>query len=81
MAMNEVNVTKLRQNLSAYLARARRGERIKITSRGTVIAELAPPAPSHEEAAAARARLRLSVRRYDRPIEPVIDPGEWDANR
>ncbi|MBI2316885.1 MAG: hypothetical protein HYU75_07710, partial [Betaproteobacteria bacterium] len=30
---------------------------------------------------AARARLRGSVRRYDRPLDPVIDPAEWDANR
>jgi prevent-host-death family protein len=79
--MKEVNVTKLRQNLPAYLARVRRGERIKVTSRGAVIAELAPAAPSPDEAAAARARLRGSVRRYDRPLEPVIDPGEWDMNR
>jgi prevent-host-death family protein len=79
--MKEVNVTKLRQNLPAYLARVRRGERIKVTSRGAVVAELAPPVPSPDEAAAARARLRGSVRRYDRPLEPVIDPGEWDMNR
>jgi len=78
--MKEVNVTKLRQNLPAYLARVRRGERIKVTSRGTVIAELAPPAPSPDAVAAARARLRGSVRRYERPLEPVIDPGEWDMN-
>jgi len=34
-----------------------------------------------DEAAAARARLRGSVRRYERPLDPVIDPGEWDANK
>ena len=79
--MKKVNVTELRQNLPAYLARVRRGERIKVTSRGTVIAELAPPAPSPDEAAAARARLRGSVRRYEWPLEPVIDPSEWDVNR
>jgi len=79
--MTEVNVTKLRQNLPAYLARVRRGERIKVTSRGTVIAELAPPAPSPGEVAAARARLRGSVRRYERPLEPVIDPAAWHLNR
>ena len=77
----EINVTELRQNLPAYLARVRRGERIKITSRGTLIAELAPPAPSPEAAGAARSRLRGSVRRYDRPLEPAIEPGEWDMNR
>ncbi len=79
--MKEVKVTELRQNLPAYLARVRRGERLRVTSRGKVIAELAPPAPSPDEVAAARARLRGSVLRYDRPLEPVIDPGEWDMNR
>jgi hypothetical protein len=49
--------------------------------RGKAIAELAPPTPSQDEIAAARARLRNSVRRFDRPTEPVIDPEDWDANR
>ncbi len=77
----DVKVTELRQNLPGYLARVRRGERIRVTSRGRVVAELAPPAAGPDEIAAARARLRASVRRYDRPLEPVIDPGEWDMNR
>jgi len=81
MPMKKVNVTELRQNLPGYLARVRRGERIKVTSRGQVVAELAPPAPSPDDVAAARARLRDSVRRYERPLEPIIDPGEWDMNR
>jgi prevent-host-death family protein len=79
--MKEVNVTELRQNLPAYVARVRRGERIRVTSRGRVVAELAPPAASPDAAAEARARLQGSVRRYERPLEPVIDPGEWDVNR
>ena len=79
--MNEVKVTDLRQNLPAYLARVRRGERIRVTSRGKVVAELAPPAAEPDEVASARARLRGSVKKYERPLEPVIDPGEWDVNR
>jgi len=79
--MKEVNVTKLRQNLPGYLARVQRGERIKITSRGKVVAELAPPVPSPDMVAAARTRLRGSVRHYKRPLEPVIDPDEWDMHR
>jgi len=79
--MKEVNVTELRQNLPAYLAQVQRGERIQVSSRGKVIAELAPPAPSADEAAAARARLRGSVLRYERPLDSVIDPSEWDVNR
>ena len=79
--MKDVKVTELRQNLPSYIARVRHGERVRITSRGKVIAELAPPAASKKDAEAARARLRGSVVRYDRPFEPVIDPKEWDANR
>ena len=79
--MKEVKVTELRQNLPAYLARVRRGERVRVTSRGKVIAELAPPAPSASESAAAWQRLRGTVLRFERPTEPVFDPKEWDVNR
>ena len=48
---------------------------------GRPIAELGPPNPGPDQAAAARARLRGSVVRYDRPLDPVIDPAEWDVNR
>jgi prevent-host-death family protein len=78
--VKDVNVTELRQNLPDYLARVRRGERIRVTSRGKVVAEITPPAASPDRVAAARRRLRGSVRRYDRPLEPVIAPGEWEMN-
>lgn len=79
--MEEVKVTELRQNLPEYLAKVKRGQRVRVTSRGKVVAELAPPSASREEVTAARARLRGSVLKYDKPTEPVIDPGEWDANK
>lgn len=79
--MSDVNVTELRQNLPAYLAKVRRGQRIKVTSRGQVIAEIVPAAPSTDAAEAARARLRGSVVKYERPLEPVFDPTEWEMNR
>jgi prevent-host-death family protein len=79
--MGNVKISELRQNLPAYLARVRRGERVQVTSRGKVVAELAPPSASRKDAEAARARLRGSLVRYDRPTEPVIAPDEWEANR
>jgi len=79
--MKDVKVTVLRRNLPEYLARVRRGERLRITSRGRVIAEIVPPSPARDEAQAARERLRGSVRRYQRPLQPVIDPDEWDELR
>lgn len=79
--MADVNVTELRQRLPAYLSRVRRGERIQVTSRGKVIAEIAPPPPSTSDAAPARSRLRGTLVRYEGPTEPVFDPEEWDVNR
>ena len=79
--MKDVKVTLLRQKLADYLARVRRGERLRVTSRGRAIAELAPPSAAKDGAEAARARLRGSVRRYEHSLAPVINPAEWDANR
>jgi prevent-host-death family protein len=79
--MSTVNVTDLRQNLPSYLKQVQKGQRIRITSRGKVIAELAPPRPAGDAAKAARALLKGSVRRYDRPFEPASPPEEWDVNR
>jgi len=79
--MDDINVTELRQNLPAYLAKVRRGQRIKVTSRGQVIAEIVPPTADKGEADAARARLRGSVLKYDRPLEPVFDSVEWEMDR
>ena len=79
--MTDVNVTELRQNLPAYLAKARKGHHIRVTSRGKVIAELGPPSTRPDDAEAARTRLRGSVVRFDDPLAPAIDPSEWDMER
>jgi prevent-host-death family protein len=79
--MSDVNVTDLRQHLPAYLARVRKGERLRVTSRGKVIAEIGPPVADPDRASAARARLRGSLLHYESPFEPVIPPGEWEMNR
>lgn len=79
--MKEVKVTELRQNLPTYLARVKKGERVRVTSRGKAIAEIVPPGPTKSESDAARARLRGSVLRFDRPTDPIIDPSEWEVNR
>jgi prevent-host-death family protein len=79
--MKHVKVTELRQNLPAYLARVGRGERVRVTSRGKVIAEISPPSASAEEGQAARQRLRGSVVRFDRPLDPVIEPEDWEMDR
>jgi prevent-host-death family protein len=79
--VSDVNVTDLRQNLPAYLERARRGERIRVTSRGEVIAEISPPKATQREVETIRSQLRGSVVHYELPTEPAYDPKEWSANR
>lgn len=76
-----VNITELRRNLPAYLKRVRQGERIQVTSRRQVVAELAPPLATADEAALARKQLRGSVVRYTDPLEPALAAEEWMANR
>lgn len=79
--MGDVKVSRLRQDLPAYLAKVARGERVRVTLRGKPIAEIVPPTTAGAEAEAARTRLRGSVLRFERPLDPVIDPAEWRMNR
>lgn len=79
--MTDVNVTDLRQNLPSYLERARRGEHIRVTSRGEVIAEISGPKASEDEAKLIRRRLRGSVVHYESPTEPAHAHEEWAANQ
>lgn len=79
--VTDVNVTDLRQNLPSYLARASRGERIRVTSRGAVIAEISGPKATEAEAALVRERLRGAVVRYESPTEPTDAPGDWSVNQ
>jgi prevent-host-death family protein len=44
MYMTTVGVAELRQNLSKYLRRVERGERLVVTDRNRPVAELGPPA-------------------------------------
>ncbi|MDB5800336.1 MAG: Antitoxin [Rhodocyclales bacterium] len=76
----DVSITTLRQNLPEYLARVERGERVRITNRGRVIAEITSPMPTEDAAVAARKRLAGSLKRYDAPLESVIASGEWEMN-
>lgn len=79
--MADVNVTDLRQNLPSYLDRARRGERIRVTSRGNVIAEITGPKATEEEAGLIRNHLRGAVMHYESPTAPAHAAEEWLVNR
>jgi prevent-host-death family protein len=60
---NSVGVGELRQNLSRYLRRVERGERLIVTDRNRPVAELGPPAVT----GAALDRL-LAEGRVSRPV-------------
>jgi prevent-host-death family protein len=79
--MADVNVTDLRQNLPSYLDRARRGERIRVLSRGAVIAEITGPKTTEEEAELIRKQLRGAVVLYESPKEPACPPEDWSVNQ
>ena len=46
--MERVGVRELRQNLSVYLRRVKRGESLEVTERGTTVARLVPPSTGDE---------------------------------
>ena len=77
-SQRKVNVTKLRQNLPAYLADVQKGKEIEVTSRGKVIARIVAGGDPHEEA---RERL-LAIRKHCH-VGDVLSPisAEWDAER
>jgi prevent-host-death family protein len=65
MDERQVGVRELRQNLSKYLRRVERGERLEVTERGRPVAVLAPLEPADSPIA----RLVAA----GRAIEPTTD--------
>jgi prevent-host-death family protein len=60
--MERVGIRELRQNLSVYLRRVRRGESLEVTERGEPVAVLAPT-PSTRDPLTALAARGIAVRR------------------
>ncbi len=56
--MKTVGVREMKNRLSAYLRMVERGERVAVTHRGRVVAELGPPTRTTEEDAYAELRRR-----------------------
>lgn len=67
--MKTVGVRELKNRLSEYLRLVRRGERVLVTDRGEVVAELRRPGPAAPE----RGRPRRP-RRYP-PLAPLAPDG------
>lgn len=77
MYMNTVGIAELRQNLSRYLERVERGERLVVTDRNRPVAELGPP-PSTGVALdrlIAEGRVTRPLRRgFPEPLKLQGDP-------
>jgi len=90
--MERVGVRELRQNLSVYLRRVRRGETLEVTERGQPVALLQPLVASDDSFARLAAR-GIPLRRgagnladlpppakveLDRPLADLLDEGCGD---
>jgi len=74
---NTVGVGELRQNLSRYLRRVERGERLVVTDRNRPVAELGPPASTGAELDRLIVEGRVSRPRrrgFPEPLELAGDP-------
>jgi prevent-host-death family protein len=81
MYMNEktVGVAQLRQNLSVYLRRVSKGERLVVTDRNRPVAELGPPPSTGPDLDRLIAEGRVSPPRRAGLPEPLKLAGDPDA--
>jgi antitoxin (DNA-binding transcriptional repressor) of toxin-antitoxin stability system len=81
VVVKDISITELRKNLQASLAMVQRGKRLRVTSRGKIIAEITPPSRDLKHVDAARQRLQGSVLRYDDPLASAFAADEWEMHR
>ena len=76
LAMLTSGVREIRNRLSAYLRMVEQGERVAVTHRGRVVAELGPPRHITEEEAYGelRRRARAGTVRPGAPNRPDVYP-------
>ena len=71
----QVNIREARKQLSRLIKAVERGERVEITRRGRIVAQLAPPNRQPDAAqtrAAARAALRDRLPQADEPSAHLL---------
>ena len=75
-AMKTVGVREIKNRLSAYLRMVENGERVAVTHRGRVVAEIGPPTHATEEDAHAELlrRARAGSVRLGAPNRPDLYP-------
>ena len=76
MAMKTSGVREVKNRLSAYLRMVEQGERVAVTHRGRVVAELGPPTHASEDESHAelRRRARTGTVRLGAPNRPDVYP-------
>jgi len=67
--MQDVNVTELRKHLPSYLKQVARGDTIRVTSNGRVLARIVP-----EQDPVAAARERLQALRGTLVVGDIVSP-------
>jgi prevent-host-death family protein len=76
--MDRVGVRELRQNLSVYLRRVKRGETLEVTERGETVAKLTPAREPQSvlERLVAEGKVQPATRRIEDLPPPVkLPPG------
>jgi prevent-host-death family protein len=76
--MQQVNITEFRNHLPKYLARTTAGETLEITSRGRIVARLAPPGGDDTRVDARQALEKLQSKCWLGDVVSPIDE-QWDA--
>jgi prevent-host-death family protein len=71
--MRQINISKLRSHLPAYLGKVKRGEELLVTSRGKAVARLMPVQDQREDARAQLMKFRKSCKVGDvvAPIDAI----------
>lgn len=78
--MERVGVRELRQNLSVYLRRVRRGESLEVTERGEPVAML-QPTPSTTDPLTALAARGIAIRRGKGNLADLPAPATRQLDR
>jgi len=78
--MERVGVRELRQNLSVYLRRVKRGEALEVTERGVSVARLEPILDESDPIARLQAR-GLTLRRGQGSLADLLPPPQVDLER
>jgi len=76
--MSDVNITELRQNLPTFIEQVRKGQELRVTVRGRVVARIVPEPDDRGAARAFLASLRGKCR-----IGDIVSPSgdAWNAER